>query len=128
MEKEKMVRSRVNVICLMVNGMRKQSVKHNFPFDLELFSAMVEVILDRAEELGGHLRLLEFSKGKALLVSQVMESPHVVVWAFMDKPIRMGEALAGLDNFARAYVSNRIDKLDSLDLELPKEFEPVEMD
>jgi hypothetical protein len=112
----------------MVNGMRKQSVKHNFPFDLELFSAMVEVILDRAEELGGHLRLLEFSKGKVLLVSQVMESPHVVVWAFMDKPIRMEEALTGLDNFARAYVSNRLDKLDSLDLELPKEFEPVELD
>ena len=123
-----MARSRVNVICLMVNGMRKQSVKHNFPFDLELFSAMVEVILDRAEELGGHLRLLEFSKGKVLLVSQVMESPHVVVWAFMDKPIRMEEALTGLDNFARAYVSNRLDKLDSLDLELPKEFEPVELD
>jgi hypothetical protein len=112
----------------MVNGMRKQSVKHNFPFDLELFSAMVEVLLDRAEQLGGHLRLLEFSKGKVLLVSQVMENPHVVVWAFMDKPVKLEEALASLDNFASAYLSNRLDKLDSLDLELPREFEPVDVD
>jgi hypothetical protein len=89
---------------------------------------MVEIILDRAEELGGHLRLLEFSKGKVLLVSQVMENPHVVVWAFMDKPIRLEEALGSLDSFAVGYVNDRLDKLDALDLELPKEFKPVECD
>jgi ABC-type Na+ transport system ATPase subunit NatA len=128
MEQKEMTRSRVNVICLMVNGLRKQSVKHNFPFDLELFSAMIEVILARAEELGGHLRLLEFSKGKVLLVSQVMENPHVVVWAFMDKPIRLEEALRSLDDYARSYLNDRIDKLDALNLELPTEFEPVDFD
>jgi len=112
----------------MVDGLRKQSVKHNFPFDLELFSAMIEVIIDRAEELGGHLRLLEFSKGKVLLVSQVKERPHVVVWAFMDKPIRMEEALVSLDNYAKAYLNNRLDKLETIHLELPKEFEPIEYD
>lgn len=123
-----MTRSRVNVICLMVNGLRKQSIKHNFPFDLDLFAGMVEIILDRADELGGHLRLLEFSKGKVLLVSQVMESPHVVVWAYMDKPIKLDDAIANLDSFAVAYVNKRLDKLDDLHLELIREFEPAECD
>jgi hypothetical protein len=89
---------------------------------------MIEVILERAEEFGGHLRLLEFSKGKVLLVSQVMENPHVVVWAFMDKPIKLEEALSSLDSFAEAYLNDRVDKLDSLHLELPMEFEPVDLD
>ena len=123
-----MTRSRVNLICLMVNGVRKQSIKHNFPFDLDLFTGLVECILDRAEQLGGHLRLLEFSKGKVLLVSQVFENPHVVAWAFMDKPIKLEEALENLDKFALAYINERLDKLDTLNLELPKEFEPVESD
>jgi hypothetical protein len=123
-----MTRSRVNVICLMVNGIRKQSVKHNFPFDLELFTGLVESIIDRAEEIGGHLTFLELSNGKVLLVSQVMENPHIVVWAFMDKPIRLEEAIENLNSFALAYVNKRIDKLDALDLEFPKEFQPVECD
>jgi hypothetical protein len=123
-----MTRSRVNVICLMVNGIRKQSVKHNFPFDLELFTGLVESILDRAEQLGGHLRLVEFSKGKVILVSQVMENPHVVIWAFMDKPVKLEEALVNLDSYAMAYLNKRVDKLEALDLELPREFKPVEFD
>jgi hypothetical protein len=89
---------------------------------------MVESILDRAEQLGGHLKLLEFSKGKVLLVSQVMETPHIVVWAFMDKPIKLDDALTNLDRFALAYVNKRLDKLDALDLEIPMEFKPVECD
>jgi hypothetical protein len=128
MEWIEITRSRVNVICLMVNGIRKQSVKHNFPFDLELFTGMVESIIDRAEEVGGHLKLLELSNGKVLLVSQVMETPHIVVWAFMDKPIRLDEAIKNLDSFALAYVNKRLDKLDALDLEFPEEFRPVECD
>ena len=123
-----MTRSRVNLICLMVNGVRKQSIKHNFPFDLDLFSGLVECILDRAGQLGGHLRLLEFSQGKVLLVSQVFENPHVVAWAFMDKPIRLEEALENLDRFALAYLNDRLDKLDVIDLEPPREYEPVEAD
>jgi hypothetical protein len=123
-----MARSKVNLICLMVNGIRKQSMKHNFPFDLDLFTGLVECILDRAELLGGHLRLLEFSTGKVLLVSQVFENPHVVAWAYMDKPIKMEEALDNLDRFALSYLNNRLDRLDTLNLELPKEFDPVELD
>jgi hypothetical protein len=112
----------------MVNGIRKQSVKNNFPYDLELFTGMVESIIDRAEEVGGHLRLLELSNGKVLLVSQVMETPHIVGWAYMEKPIRLDEATKNLDNFALAYVNKHLDKLDALDLESPEEFQPVECD
>jgi hypothetical protein len=101
--------AKISAICLTVDGVRQQSTTHDFAYGLDLISGLVETLTCLVRDIiigtsDKRIRRIEIADGMSLLISEIMEQPHVVGWVLMQTPVDMNSALKSLDNYVLTYI------------------------